>query len=71
VAYFGGDLKAAPSAVRAQSFADGRHFGGNDFRVAPHEPETPGVKLPKRLLRQGEFLRREIRRGCFGPLHGY
>jgi len=27
------------------------------------------MKVPKRLLRQGGFLRRKIQRGCFCPIH--
>ncbi len=57
-------METAPSAVRAQPFAEVGNFLGDNFRVAPHEPETPGMELPERPLRQGEFLRRHLRRGC-------
>ena len=29
------------------------------------------MEFPKRLLRQGEFRRRKIRRGCFCLFHAY
>ena len=49
----------------------GKELFRDDFCSLPHEPETPGMKVPKRLLRQGELLRREIRRGDFSPVHAY
>ena len=57
-AYFSGNEEAAPSAVRAQPFADVRHLPGHNLGVRPHEPETTGMELAERLLGQGEFLRR-------------
>jgi hypothetical protein len=64
-------LKTTPAAIRAQSFAEIRHFFRDDFRILPHEPKTPGMKIPERLLRQGKFRRRNIQRDCFGLIHAY
>ena len=54
-------METAPSAVGAQSFTKVGYFLRDNLRVGPHEPETTGMKLPERRLRQGEFLRRQPR----------
>ena len=55
-AYFSGDLETAASAIRAQPFADVRHFLRDDLRVRSHEPKAAGMKLPERPLCQSELL---------------
>ena len=56
-------MEPEPSAIRAQPFAEIRHFFRDDFCIPPHAPETPGIKVPKRLLRPGKFLLRKIQLG--------
>ena len=60
-AYFSGCLETAPSAIRAQPFADVRHFLRDDHRIRSHEPKAAGMKLPERRLRQNELLWRTWR----------
>jgi hypothetical protein len=71
-AYFGGDKKTGPSPIRPQAFADIMHFLGYNLGIRSHEPETTGVELPECPLRQGKFLRRNLRRHGFFPyIHTY
>jgi hypothetical protein len=58
-----GQKETRAPAIRAQPLTDVGDFLLGDLRVLAHEPETAGVKLLKRLLRQRQFLRLGQRRG--------